>query len=346
VTHPPPDPLPQVAALEPYVPGKPSPSEAGSLASNESPFGASPKVAEALTASATRIHRYPDPLASGVRSALARLHGVDAECVVVGNGSDEVIYLLAMAYAAGGRAVCADPPYRLDEIVPQIVGASVVKVPLKGWTHDLEAMAAVDADIAFVVNPHNPTGTTVSRDAIRAFAETSPARLIVVDEAYMEFADDPERTTMIHDATGNIAVMRTLSKAYGLAGARIGYLVAAPEVIDALRRIRPPFSVTGPTQEAALAALADTAHLAWVREQTRRGRERLTEAFGAAGYEVVPSQANFVLVVAPDAEELQARLERGGVSVRLGANLELPGTVRVTVASDEGFVLLTRALQA
>ena len=150
---------------------------------------------------------------------------------------------------------------------------------------------------------------------------------------------------MIHETGGNVAVMRTFSKAYGLAGARVGYLVADPEVIDALRRIRPPFSVTGPTQAAALAALADTAHLEWVREQTRRGRERLYELFGAAGYEVVPSQANFVLVVAPDAEELQARLERGGVSVRLGANLELPGTVRVTVASDEGFeLLLERAL--
>ena len=346
MTKRPPDPLPQVTALSPYVPGKPSPSEAGSLASNESPFGASPKVAEALAASAARIHRYPDPLASGVSAGLARLYGVDPDCILVGNGSDEVIYLLAMAYAAGGRAVCADPPYRLDEIVPQIVGASVVKVPLRDWTHDLDAMAEVDADVAFVVNPHNPTGTTVSREAIRAFAEKSSARLVVVDEAYVEFADDPEAVTMVHEATGNVAVMRTFSKAYGLAGARVGYLVADPGVIDALRRIRPPFSVSGPTQAAALAALEDTAHLHRVQEQTRRARERLYELFGAAGYEVVPSQANFVLVVAPDAEELQARLERGGVSVRLGANLEMPGTVRVTVASDEGLELLERALRA
>jgi histidinol-phosphate aminotransferase len=334
-----------VAALQPYIPGRPSPSEAGSLASNESPFGASPKVAEALAGCAARIHRYPDPLASGVGAALARLHGVDPECILVGNGSDEVIYLLAMAYAAGGRAVCADPPYRLDEIVPQIMGATVVKVPLVGWAHDLDAMAEVDADIAFIVNPHNPTGTTVSRQAIRVFAERSPARLVVVDEAYVEFADDPEALTMVHETGGNLAVMRTFSKAYGLAGARIGYLVADPAVVDALRRIRPPFSVTSPTQAAALAALEDTEHLEWVRAQTRRGRERLTAAFRAAGYEAVPSQANFVLVVASDAEELQARLERGGVSVRLGANLELPGTVRVTVASDEGFELLERALR-
>lgn len=346
MTHRAPEPLPQVAALDPYVPGKPSPSEAGSLASNESPFGASPQVAEALAAYASRIHRYPSPLASGVSAELARLHGVDPERVLVGNGSDEVIYLLAMAYAAGGRAVCADPPYRLDEIVPQIVGASVVKVPLKDWAHDLDAMADVDADLAFVVNPHNPTGTTVTREAIRAFAERSRARLVVVDEAYVEFADDPEAVTMVHETGGNLAVMRTLSKAYGLAGARVGYLVADPVVIDALRRIRPPFSVTGPSQAAALAALADTAHLAWVRDKTRQGRERLYRLFEAAGYEVVPSQANFVLVVAPDAEELQARLERGGVSVRLGANLELPGTVRVTVASDEGFELLERALES
>jgi histidinol-phosphate aminotransferase len=344
VTRRAPDPLPQVTALQPYVPGRPSPGEAGSLASNESPFGASPAVAAALAAAAARVHRYPDPLATALRRELGRLHGVDPERILVANGSDEIIYLLAMAYGVDGRAVCADPPYRLDEIVPQIVGATVVKVPLDGWTHDLEAMAAVEADIAFIVNPHNPTGTTVSRESLRDFAERSPARLIVVDEAYVEFADDPAALTMVPEAAGNLVVMRTFSKAYGLAGARVGYLVADPEVIDALRRIRPPFSVSGPTQAAALAALGDPAHLEHVREQTRRGRERLRVAFEAAGCEVVPSQANFVLVVASDAEELQARLERGGVSVRLGADLELPGTVRVTVASDEGFALLRRAL--
>ena len=342
----PPSPLPQVAALTPYVPGRPSPSEAGSLASNESPYGASPAVPTALTGAAARINRYPDPLAAELCVELARLHGVEPDNVLVANGSDEVIYLLVMAYAAGGRAVCADPPYRLDDIVPQIMGGSVVKVPLKDWVHDLEAMAAVEADIAFVVNPHNPTGTTVSREALRRFAERSPARLVVVDEAYIDFADDPAAASMVRETGGNVVVMRTFSKAYGLAGARVGYLVGAAEIIDALRRIRPPFSVSSPTQAAALAALADTGHLALVREQTRRGRERLREAFTAAGYEVLPSQANFVLVVAPDAEQLVARLERGGVSVRLGANLDLPGTVRVTVASDEGFALLQRALRA
>jgi histidinol-phosphate aminotransferase len=342
----PPSPLPQVAALTPYVPGRPSPSEAGSLASNESPFGASPAVQAALTGAAARIHRYPDPLAAELCTELARLHGVEPDNVLVANGSDEVIYLLVMAYAAGGCAVCADPPYRLDDIVPQIMGASVVKVPLKDWAHDLEAMAAVEADIAFVVNPHNPTGTTVSPESLRRFAERSPARLVVVDEAYIDFADDPAAASMVRETGGNVVVMRTFSKAYGLAGARVGYLVGATEVIDALRKIRPPFSVSSPTQAAALAALADTEHLAFVREQTRLGRERLREAFTAAGYEVVPSQANFVLVVAPDAEELAARLERGGVSVRLGANLDLPGTVRVTVASDEGFALLEAALRA
>jgi histidinol-phosphate aminotransferase len=343
--HRPPEPLPQVAALSPYVPGRPSSSEAGSLAANESPFGASPLVEAALAEAASRIHRYPDPLASVLCAELAEVHGVQPDEILVANGSDEVIYLLVMAYAAGGRAVCADPPYRLDEIVPQIMGASVVKVPLRDWTHDLAAMAGIEADIAFIVNPHNPTGTMVTREAVRDFAERSPARLIVVDEAYIDFADDPTAASMVGEAAGNLVVMRTFSKAYGLAGARVGYLVADPQIIEALRRIRPPFSVTTPSQIAASAALADTVHLDIVRERTRRGRERLREAFVAAGYEVVPSQANFVLVVAPDAEELQARLERGGVSVRLGANLELPGTVRVTVASDEGFALLEQALR-
>jgi histidinol-phosphate aminotransferase len=297
-------------------------------------------------ASAARgLHRYPDPLANRLRSALAGELHVDAEGILVGNGSDELIYLLTMAYAAeGGSVVCADPPYRIDEIVPAIMGASVTRVPLRDWRHDLEAMAAIDADIAFVCNPHNPSGTIVSREALRAFLAQCRARLVVVDEAYLEFVDDPAATSLAGEAAGKLVVLRTFSKIHGLAGARVGYLVASPKIVGVLRTIRPPFSVGAMAQAAALAALADREHSAMVRREVRAGRERLRELFVAAGYAVVPSQANFVLVLAPDAAELCGRLERSGVSVRLGSSLGAPGTVRVSVPAAAGFALLERAL--
>ncbi len=345
MTDRPPTPRASLSALQPYAPGRPARSEDGSLASNESPFGPSPRVEEAVALAARGLHRYPDPLANRLREALADELHVDTEGILVGNGSDELIYLLTMAYAAeGGSVVCADPPYRIDEIVPAIMGATVTRVPLRDWRHDLEAMAALDADIAFVCNPHNPSGTIVSREALRSFREQCRARLVVVDEAYMEFVDDPAGTSLVTEATGKLVVLRTFSKIHGLAGARVGYLVGSPGVVAVLRTIRPPFSVGAMAQAAALAALTDGDHSAMVRREVRLGREHLRGLFAAAGYQVVPSQANFVLVLAPDAAELASRLERGGVSVRLGSSLGVPGTVRVSVPAAPGFVLLEAAL--
>jgi histidinol-phosphate aminotransferase len=345
VTPRPPLPRGSISALEPYVPGRPASSPDGSMASNESPFGPSPRVTEAVTLAARELNRYPDPLASRLRNELAQQLHVDADRILVGNGSDEIIYLLAMAYAAnGGSVVCADPPYRIDEIVPVIMGASVTKVPLRAWRHDLDAMAAIDADIAFVCNPHNPTGTLIGKDTLRSFLRHCRARLVVVDEAYLDFADDPAGTTLVAEAAGKLVVLRTFSKIHGLAGARVGFLVGSPEIVGVLRAIRPPFSVGGMAQAAALAALSDRAHSVMVRHEVRLGRQRLSELFVAAGYKVVPSQANFVLVLAHDATELWSRLDRDGVSVRLGSSLGVPGAVRVSVPAAAGFALLERAL--
>ncbi len=341
-----PAPRPAVTELEPYVTGRPAGSEDGSLASNESSFGASPAVAAALPAAVARLHRYPDPLAGRLRGRLAARLGVEPEGVLVANGSDELVYLLVMAYAAGGGSVvCADPPYRIHDIAARMLGAAVTRVALADWVHDLAAMATVAADLAFVCNPHNPTGTAVSRDALRDFVVASRARLVVVDEAYIDFVDDPDGTSLAAEAAGRLVVTRTLSKAYGLAGARVGYLVGDPRLVDYLRRIRPPFSVGTLNQAAAEAAIDDAAFREQTRAQVHTGRERLVALFAAHGYEVVPSQTNFVLVLT-GGDDLAGRLERGGVSVRPGAALECPGTVRVTVPSQAGFDLLERALAA
>ncbi|WP_020495642.1 pyridoxal phosphate-dependent aminotransferase [Sciscionella marina] len=316
------------------------------MAANESALGASPAVLDALAVAAGAVHRYPDPLADELRDELAWHHGVPPEAILVGNGSDELIYLLSWAYAAhGGTVVCADPPYRMDEICGLAAGAEVTRVPLRDWAHDLDAMAGVPAELAHVCNPHNPTGTTHSRADIERFAATAKAGLVVVDEAYIDFADDPVAMTAIPlVAEGSVVVLRTFSKAYGLAGMRVGYLVGPPDLVATLRRIRAPFSVGALAQAAGLAGLRDQEHLRHAREFTRSNRARLTALLTDAGYTVVPSQANFALAVTPDEDALVARLRAHGIAVRPGTGLGLPGTVRISVPSRAGLEMLERAL--
>jgi histidinol-phosphate aminotransferase len=316
------------------------------LASNESPLGVSNEVIAAVTSAINRGNRYPDPLADGLRKELGALHGVDPEQVLVGNGSDELIYLLSTAFLArGGHAVCADPAYRIDELSAQIVGARVTKLPLRDWAHDLDAMSKVSADIAYVVNPHNPTGTVRDRGAIEQFVHEAKSDLIVVDEAYIDFVDDPAAgTTVPLLETGRVAVLRTFSKVYGLAGLRIGYLIGSRNVVKTLRKVRAPFSVDALSQAAASAALRDVDYRDRVREQMLRARPEVTRIFTRAGFEVVPSQANFVLVVAPDELALVATLESHGINVRPGSALGAPGTIRVSLPSNGGLRLLERWL--
>jgi histidinol-phosphate aminotransferase len=332
--------------LEPYRPGTPAGSGDGSLASNESPIGASSQVVTAVADAALQAHRYPDPLASALRTELASLLCVGPDQILVGNGSDELIFLLATTYLAHhGHAVCADPAYRIDEISTYVVGARLTRVPLRDWAHDLDAMARVAADIVYLVNPHNPTGTTRTRADIERFVESSRAGLIVIDEAYIDFTDIPDDATCLQlIASGRVAVLRTFSKIHGLAGVRIGYLVANSEIVATLRKIRAPFSVGNLAQAAALAALRDPGHAAAVRTHAQRSRAELTRLFEDAGYTVIPSQANFVLVQTPDERALVDLLAAHGVAVRPGSALGVPGTIRVSVPSEAGLRMLMGAL--
>ena len=327
---------PWLSDIAPYSPGAKAPSAAGSLAANECALGDSPLVVEAVLHEIQHAHRYPDALAGELRVELARRHGVTEDQVLVGNGSDELIFLLALAFlAGGGTAVCAAPAYRIDEISTKVVGGSVVSVPTIDDRHDLDAMARAAAEVAYVVNPHNPTGTLVTRDEIRRFREGSRAGLVVVDEAYVDFA--PADTTAVPlVADGGLAVLRTFSKAHGLAGLRIGYLVAPPEVVSVLSSIRAPFSVNRIAQAAALAALRDTTHHDAVRVHTLDMRARVSALFARHGYDVVPSHANFVLVRVPDEAGLVRRLAAAGIAVRPGSSLGVPGTVRVSLPTEEG----------
>ncbi|MFB6782676.1 histidinol-phosphate transaminase [Streptomyces sp. NPDC056352] len=337
---------PWLDRIQPYRPGRHATSADGSMASNESPLGASPAVAEAVAAAAVEAHLYPDPLALALREELACLHDVHPDQILLGNGSDELIFLLAWAYLAqGGHAVCADPAYRMDEISSQVVDAQLTKVPLRDWTHDLDTMAAIPADIAYVVNPHNPTGTVAGRGALERFVATARARLVVVDEAYIDFTDDPDATTALPLARrGQAVVLRTFSKVHGLAGLRVGYLIGNQEIVATLRKIRAPFSVSALAQAAALAAVRDPDHTDAVRRHTRDHRAALTDLISKAGYRVVPSQANFVLVQTPDEQRLIDRLAAHGITVRPGSSLGVPGTVRMSVPTAKGLDLVALAL--
>ncbi len=316
------------------------------MASNESPLGASPHIAAAIAGAVSQAHHYPDPLADELRTELGALHGVHPDQILVGNGSDELIFLLASAYLAqGGHAVCADPAYQIDRISTYVVNARLTQVPLRHWLHDLESMARVDADVAYLVNPHNPTGTVRSLADIRQFVAQSPAQLVVVDEAYIDFADDAAGQSAIPlVGGGRVAVLRTFSKIHGLAGLRVGYLVADRGIIATLHKIRAPFSVGSLAQAGALAALRDPRHQRAVRDHTLRIRSDLVRFLEQSGYTVIPSQANFVLVETPDEKELVARLFDHGVSVRPGTALGVPGTVRISVPSEGGLDLLKHAL--
>lgn len=337
---------PWLDEIQAYRPGTRSASADGSMASNESPLGASPKLGDSIVKALAGVHRYPDPLADELRSELAGLHGVHPEQILIGNGSDELIFLLSTTFLAqGGHAVCADPAYQIDRIGALSVNATITQVPLRDWKHDLAAMAALRADIAYIVNPHNPTGTTRSRAEIDTFTAESPARLVVVDEAYIDFTTDPEALTAIPlVAGGRVAVLRTFSKIHGLAGLRVGYLVADSAIIAAIRKVRAPFSVGSLAQAAALAALADTGHREAVREHTLRLRGQLVDLLACHGLHAVDSEANFVLLPVPDENAFVAGLRTHGVSVRPGSALGAPGTVRISVPTEAGLELLRSAL--
>jgi len=352
-------PRPDVAALAPYVPGRPA-GEARrqygldhvtKLASNENPFGPSPRAVAAATAALTESNRYPDGAATALRERLADLYGLERANVVVGNGSDEIILLLALAYLQPGQsAVMAAPPYAIHCSAVVTAGGAPVGVALCGHAHDLDAMVAAltdDTRLVFVANPHNPTGTHLERADLRRFAARIPlAVLLVVDEAYHDYVDDGLRHTAreLLDDYPNVVTLRTFSKAHGLAGLRAGYALAHPDVVGTLDRIRPPFGVNLAAQAAALAALDDTEHVRYVARENRAGRARIMEIARRHGLETVTSETNFVLIRVGDSTAATEQLMRRGVIVRPGENLGMPGWIRVSVGTREDLDRFEQAL--
>jgi histidinol-phosphate aminotransferase len=347
--------LPKVAEyiqrLIPYEPGKPIEElerELGisgsiKLASNENPVGPSPAVVEAIMQNAPGISRYPDGDCFYLKAALAQHLEVSRDELILGNGSNELIELALRSFLLpGDDTVSAKGAFLVYDLSTRAMGGRAIQAPMRDYTHDLDALLAAVTPrtrIIFISNPNNPTGTMVTADEMERFMERVPRGVLVaLDEAYAEYVsrkDYPDALDL-HRRYDNLLVMRTFSKAYGLAGLRIGYGIASREAVGVMNKVRQPFNVNLLAQVAALAALRDQAHLRKVVKLCRTERGRLERKLTSMGFECIPSQANFILVkVARDGRELFNQLLSRGVIVRAMGGYGFPDTVRVTVGLPE-----------
>ena len=350
---------PHIRELEPYQPGKPIEelerelgiSGSVKLASNESPLGPSPKAVAALRKAIGSIHRYPDGASFELRRKLAARLEVAEEQLVFGAGADEILELLAkVLLGPGDECVFAWPSFAMYPIVVQGMGATCVQVPLDAeLAHDLPAMASAVSErtkLVFVCNPNNPTGTSVGADAFDAFLEGLRADVVVaVDEAYVDFArrgDFPDSLAWVRRRPGTL-VMRTFSKIFGLAGLRIGYGVADPELASYLQRARHPFNVNRLAEAAAAAALDDHEYVERITRLNADGADYLSRELRALGIEVWPTDANFVL--ARPGAHVYEELLREGVIVRPLAGFGMPEHVRISVGLPEENERLVKTLR-
>ncbi|MFC7442117.1 histidinol-phosphate transaminase [Laceyella putida] len=313
------------------------------LASNENPFGCSPKVWEALEGIKGEFQYYPEGAAPELREKLAEHLEVDPRRLIFGNGSDEIVQIIARTYLdRGDESVMADLTFPRYETVTRIEGGVPVVVPLKEGVHDLEGMLAAITDktrLVWVCNPNNPTGTIVSHEALSDFLDRVPPHvLVVVDEAYHEYVTDsayPDTISLL-DYNPQIIILRTFSKIYGLAALRIGYGIAHPDVVAELERVREPFNVNRLAQKAAIAAVEDETFVFYCRTQNRIGISQMTEKFDEWGLSYFPAHGNFILVdTGHPADEVDEYLLRHGVIVRSGLHLGFPTHIRVTVGKKE-----------
>jgi histidinol-phosphate aminotransferase len=354
-----------VRDIAPYVPGKPveelarefhlDPAGIVKLASNENPRGPGPKALAAIAAAAADVTRYPDGNGFALRSALASRLGVAPECLVLGNGSNDVLELVTQAFLTpGDEAIYAQHAFAVYPLATHARGAKGVEVPAKDHGHDLPAMLAAVTPrtrVVFVANPNNPTGTWIGGAAMEAFVANVPREVVVVlDEAYDEYLAPSDRSRSISWIARypNLIVSRTFSKAYGLAALRVGYGVMDASVADLLNRVRQPFNVNSLAQAAAIAALGDATYVEESALSNREGMRQIEAGLAKLGVAFVPSHGNFLLVNVGDGARVYAALLRDGVIVRPVANYGLPAFLRVTVglpAENERFLAaLGRAL--
>ena len=357
---------PFLKTLPTYQPGRPIEEVARELnlpadsiikvASNENPFGPSPLAIAALQKAIPTVNLYPDGNAFYLKQKLAAKLGVEPANLVLGNGSNEIIEFVSHALLGGGGAPAAGSGdegvaatnivvsqycFAIYPIVAKMLGASVITVPAKDYGHDLPAMLkaiTTKTRIVFVANPNNPTGTLAPREELIDFVNRVPDDvLLVLDEAYIEFLDDAvDLIPLIRlGARKNLILMRTFSKIYGLAGLRIGYGIAAPELVSALEKIRQPFNANLLAQTAALAALDDDAHVRKTRQNNFNGLEFFAKAFRQLNLEFVPSYANFILVRVGEGQKVFEAMQKLGVITRPMAGYQLPEWIRISIGTQK-----------
>ena len=334
-----------ISKLKPYQPGKPISElerELGitdivKLASNENPLGCSDKVKEAVAAELAEIDRYPDGGGFILKDQIKTQFGFDHNQITLGNGSNDLLEIFARAFVSEKDSVVySQHAFAVYALVTQAINAEAIEVPAKGFSHDLEAMAAAVKDntkLIFIANPNNPTGTWFEEAEFEAFMQKVPANVIVVlDEAYVEYFPENFNSLKFLKQYPSLIVSRTLSKCYGLAALRVGFALASVEVTDFLNRIRQPFNVNHLAMVAAVAALKDEAFIEKSREVNKAGMAQLEAGFKALGLNYVPSRANFILVdVQADPAETFNKLLKEGVIVR---PVGIPNHLRVSIGTE------------
>lgn len=349
-----------VQQLVPYVPGKPVDelqrelglTEVVKLASNENPLGTGLKVSAAIQATLPELTRYPDGSGFSLKSALSAKLAVRPEQITLGNGSSEILELAMRTFVAPEHEVVfSQHAFALYPILTQAVGAKATVVPAKNYGHDLSAMLASVTDntrLVFIANPNNPTGTLLAQTDLEDFIAALPSQVLcVLDEAYYEFVQPELRTESLDWPIRypNLIVTRTFSKAYGLAGLRIGFGISSPDVADLLNRVRQPFNSNMLALAAAEAALSDTDYLTETLAVNNAGMKQLTDAFATLDLEWIPSAGNFVSVdVKQTALPVYEALLRKGVIVRPVANYEMPRHLRISIGTERENQIFIHAL--
>lgn len=350
-----------ILKIEPYLPGKPEEElmrELGlthviKMASNENCYGPSPAALEVMKTSLEKVHRYPDGNGYYLKKALSEKLGVRPERIILGNGSTDLIEIIARTYLeAGVNTVTADQTFLMYRVVTVGMNAECRTVPLQNFTFDLTAILNTINDhtrLVYIANPNNPTGTIVKRDALQTFLKQVPSGvLVVLDEAYFDYVDDPNYVSGLEflDGFDNIIVLRTFSKIHGLAGIRIGYAIASEEIIKNLNRIRPPFNTSSVAQSAAIAALSDVNYINFSKDTNRQQRELLQNKLRELTIPFVPSTTNFVLIPLADAERIFKELLVRGIIVRSMRSLSCDDGLRVTIGKPEENQAFLEAFQA
>ena len=342
---------PYIRSIAPYQPGKPIAElerELGisgivKLASNENPLGCSPLAVAAMQEAIKTIALYPDGNGFELKEALFKRYGVEHACMVLGNGSNDMLELAARAFlTVGDRAVYSDHAFAVYPLATQAVGATGISVPAVNFGHDLKAMlkAAVEqqAKLVFIANPNNPTGTFLSATALIEFMRALPPQILVVlDEAYNEYLPEECRYDSVSwlKEFPNLIISRTFSKAYGLAGLRVGYAFADAQVADMMNRVRQPFNVNSVAQAAAVAALQDEAFVRQTHELNQRGMVQITQGLKKLGLEYIPSYGNFISFKIGNGMRYYRCLLELGVIVRPIASYDMPDWLRVTIGLEK-----------